>query len=133
MVLVDTSVIIDGLQKKNNSKTQLLNRLYETKTPFGISVYTYHEILQGAVNLSEFEELESYLQTQKIFFLPNTPQIYSQSSKLFFDLRRQGITIRNTIDVLIAFTAIYNQIPLLHNDRDFDYIAAKTPELQIFE
>jgi predicted nucleic acid-binding protein len=69
--------------------------------------------------------------TQKIFYIPNNPRIYSQSAKLFFDLRRQGVTVRNTVDVMIAFTAIYNQIPLLHNDRDFDFIAEKTPSLRI--
>jgi len=133
MILVDTSVIIDKLKKVENPKTILLDRLHEAKTPFGISVYTFHEVLQGAKNETEFNKLESYFSTQKIFYLPNTPKIYTGSARLFFDLRRQGVTVRSTIDVLIAFTAIINQIPLLHNDRDFDYIAEKIPELKILE
>ena len=132
MVLVDTSVLIDGLKKKRNEKVLLLEQLIEANAPLGISVFTYHEILQGACTISEFNELENYFSTQKIFFLPNSPKAYSQSAKLFFELRRQGITVRNTIDVLIAFTAIYNKIPLLHNDRDFDFIASKIPDLKIF-
>ena len=55
------------------------------------------------------------------------------SAELYFDLRRQGITVRNTIDILIAFTAIVNQLPLLHNDQDFDFMAEKIPELKILK
>lgn len=131
MILVDTSVIIDKLRKVENSKTLLLDKLHQTKTPFGISIYTYHEVLQGAKTEVEFNKLESYFSTQRILFVPNNVKVYSGSAKLFFDLRKRGVTIRNTIDVLIAFTAIINQIPLLHNDKDFDFMAEKIPELKI--
>lgn len=133
MVLIDTSIIIDKLRKKENPKTYLLDQLQKSKAPYGISIYTYHEVLQGAKTEKEFSILESYLSSQKIFYLPNQIKIYSKSAKIFFELRRQGITIRSMIDVLIAYTAIYNQIPLLHNDRDFDNIAKIIPELLILE
>ena len=131
MILVDTSVLIDKLRKTENPKTVLLDRLHETKTPYGISIFTFHEILQGAKSEPEFKKLYSYFSTQKIFSLPNTTAIYTESAKLCFNLRRQGLTIRNTIDVLIAFTAIHYNIPLLHNDKDFDFIADKIPKLKI--
>lgn len=50
---------------------------------------------------------------------------------MYFDLRRSGVTIRSTIDVLIALTAIQNNLHLLHNDRDFDIMAEKLPKLKI--
>jgi len=131
MILVDTSVLIDKLRKNENEKTALFDRLYKTKTPFGISIYTFHEILQGAKSEPEFNKLYSYFSTQKIFMLPNETEAYSGSARLCFSLRRQGLTIRNTIDVLIAYTAIYYDLPLLHNDRDYDLIAGKTPELKV--
>ena len=130
MVLVDTSVIIDKLRKIENQKTRLFDRLHETKAQFGISAFTFHEILQGAKTEIEYFKLKRYFSTQKIFYLPNDSEIYSKSAKLYVDLRRQGITVRSTIDVLIAFTAITNRIPLLHNDSDFDLIAEKMPELK---
>ena len=133
MILVDTSVLIDKFRKIENPKTLLLDQLHEAKSPFGISIFTFHEILQGAKSEDEFRKLNSYLSTQKIFSLPNTTEIYAKSARLYFDLRRQSITIRNTIDVLIAFTAIYHKIPLLHNDRDFDFIAEKISGLQIYK
>jgi len=51
---------------------------------------------------------------------------------MFFNLRRQGITVRSTIDILIALTAIKNNLLLLHNDRDFDVLASKLEVLKIF-
>ena len=131
MILVDTSVLIDKLRKTENQKTILLDRLHEVKTPFGISIFTFHEILQGAKSESEFRKLYSYFSTQKILSLPNTAAVYAESAGLCFGMRRQGVTIRNTIDILIAYTAIYYDIPLLHDDRDFDFIAEKEPKLKI--
>ena len=133
MILVDTSVLIDKLRKVENDKTILLDRLNNAKTPFGISLFTFHEILQGAKSETEFIKLYDYFSTQKIFSLPNNEEAYAESAKLCFNLRRQGLTLRNTIDALIAYTAIYYDLPLLHNDRDFDFIAEKTPELKVLK
>ena len=131
MILVDTSVLIDKLRKVENPKTLLLDRLHNTGTPYGISMFTFHEILQGAKSENEFEKLYNYFSTQKLFSLPGNAEVYAGSAKLYFDLRRKSLTIRNTIDVLIAFTAIYYDMQLLHNDKDFDFIAERVPELKI--
>jgi len=131
VILVDTSVLIDKLRKVENQKTILLDRLRETKTPYGISIFTFHEVLQGAKSEPEFKKLYDYFSTQKVFSLPNTAEVYAKSAGLCFDMRRQGLTVRNTIDVLIAYTAIHFNLPLLHNDRDFDFIAEKNPKLKI--
>ena len=133
MILVDTSVIIDKFKKKSNDKTLLFDKIHEIMYPFGISIFTFQEILQGAKTEQEFKRLESYFSTQRIFYLPDTTESYAKSARLYFDLRRQGVSVRNTVDVLIAYTAIANKIPLLHNDRDFDFIAEKIPELEIFK
>ena len=131
MTLVDTSILIDKLRKNKNPKTLLFDRLHATKAPFCISFLTYHEILQGAKSDNEFQKLSSYLSTQTMIALPETPDVYADSAKLYFKLRRLGVTVRNTIDVMIAYTAVYYKLPLLHNDRDFDLIADSTPELII--
>jgi len=131
MILVDTSVLIDKLRKIENTKTLILDKFYSNGTPFGISIYTFHEILQGAKLGNEFQKLYDYFSTQKIFSLPSTPDVFVHSAKIYFDLRREGTTIRNTVDVLIAYTAIYYNLQLLHNDADFDYIAEKVSELRV--
>lgn len=45
------------------------------------------------------------------------------AAKLYFKCRKKGITIRSTIDLLIAQTAIENDLYLLHDDNDFTLIA----------
>jgi len=47
-------------------------------------------------------------------------------------LRKQGVTIRSTIDILIGLTAIEHDLLLLHNDKDFDAMAVKIKDLKIF-
>jgi len=132
MILIDTSVLIDKLRKNENPKTLKLDELHKAGTPYGISIYTFHEILQGAKSEIEFKKLYEYFSTQKIFSLPNSPKVFGESAKIYFNLRRDGTTIRNTIDVLIAYTAIYHNLQLLHNDSDFDYIGNKVPQLKIY-
>jgi predicted nucleic acid-binding protein len=52
---------------------------------------------------------------------------------LNFTCRRSVITIRSTVDLLIAETAIENNVYLLHNDNDFNNLAGIVPELKIYE
>ncbi|MBS3948438.1 MAG: PIN domain-containing protein, partial [Dethiobacter sp.] len=99
--------------------------------PFGLSVYTYQEVLQGARDEAEFQTLKGCLSTQHIYYLEQEVATYEQAALMFFNLRRKGITTRSTLDMLIALTAIKNNLALLHNDRDFDTIAGHMPELRI--
>ena len=51
--------------------------------------------------------------------------IYLNSSNIYRTLRKEGITIRKPIDCMIAAVALHNNIPLLHNDKDFYPIETK--------
>ncbi|MCL1816579.1 MAG: PIN domain-containing protein [Clostridiales bacterium] len=133
MLLVDTSVIIDYLKGKINHKTELFAAVLKRKLPFGIAIYTFLEVLQGAKNENEYKKLKSYLSTQKIYFLPEKTAAYEEAAFLYYTLRRQGITPRSTVDILIALIAIKNDLLLLHNDRDFDELALKLDDLNILE
>ncbi|MCD8352002.1 MAG: PIN domain-containing protein [Planctomycetaceae bacterium] len=131
MVLVDSSVFINYLKGCYSEKTELFQELVDRDIPYGISVLTYQEILQGARNEREYAVLLEYLDTQTIYSPPSTTEYYEKAARLFFRLRRRGMTVRGQIDLLIAVTAIANDLLLLHEDRDFDAIASKTPELKI--
>jgi len=52
------------------------------------------------------------------------PATYVRAAHIFRSLRRKGVTIRKTVDCMIASVAIEHDLFLLHNDRDFDLIAA---------
>lgn len=133
MILVDTSVMVDYLRGRDSAKTALFAEILFRDIPFGISAYTYQELLLGARDEKEFEKLEDYLSSQKIYFLPADMDTHRKAAKIYFDLRRSGITVRGSIDVLIALTAIENKLALLHDDRDFDNMAAALDSLIILE
>ncbi len=131
MILVDTSVIIAFLKGEESSKTKIMNEILSRNIPFGISCYTYQEVLQGARNEEEFQTLKDYLSSQQIYYLNSEAETYEKAARLYYSLRRGGITPRSTLDILIALTAMENKLALLHNDHDFDVMAEKIPELRI--
>lgn len=133
MILVDTSVLIGFLKGHNDEKTKLFDKILSGEIPFGFSPYTYQEILQGAKNEKEYEHLRDYLSTQIFYFLPEKTATYEKAAKLYFDLRRKGVTPRSTIDILIALTAMEHKLMLLHNDRDFDLMAAHVDALNVLD
>ncbi|MDR2883595.1 MAG: PIN domain nuclease [Deferribacteraceae bacterium] len=132
MVLVDTSILIDYFKGKRHEKIDQFDMILSHKIPFGISAYTYQELLQGARNEREFSLLKEYLASQTIYMLPEAVETYEEAAKLYFEARRKGVTPRGTIDLLIAYTCLYYNLPLLHNDRDFDALAKIFPQLKIW-
>ncbi len=131
MILVDTSVLIGFLKGQVDNKTELFQEILSRDIPFGISSYTYQEVLQGARNEAEFETLKDYLSTQHIYYLEPEAATYEKAARLYFNLRRKGVTPRSTLDMLIALTAIEKNLALIHNDSDFDMMADYLPELRI--
>lgn len=130
MILVDTSVLIKYLKGDTDHKTVLLKEILSRDIPFGISAYTYQEVLQGARDEAEFHTLKEYLSAQKIYFLNQDAGTYEKAATMYFTLRRKGVTPRSTLDILIALTAVENNLALLHHDRDFDIIAGYIKELK---
>lgn len=133
MILVDTSVFIDYLKGKNNNSTQNLEYILESKIPYGINDFIYQEILQGAKDRKEFSLLKKYFETIPFYYLQNGKESYEKASMLHVVCKQKGITIRSTIDLLIAETAIENDLYLLHNDNDFQLMSKVVKNLKIYE
>ncbi len=133
MILVDTSVLIDYFKGNTNEQVELLDTLIENDVSFGICNFIYQEILQGAKTQQEFDMLKEYLQSLSFYELKFGTQSYENTALLNFRCRRSGITIRSTIDLLIAQIAIENNLYLLHNDKDFDFLANVVTELKIYK
>ncbi|MGI0501264.1 PIN domain-containing protein [Arthrospira sp. PCC 8006] len=55
-----------------------------------------------------------------------TPNTWVAAARIYYDLQRQGLTVRSSIDCCIAQLAIAHQLILIHNDRDFETIATAT-------
>lgn len=128
MYLVDTSVWIDYIKGRNAQHVSFLDNLLENPLAVGINHFIYMEILQGAVDEQNFERFRDYFSTQRFYIL--SANSYEQAAKLYFDCRRKGITIRSSLDCLIAQSAIEHKLILLHHDRDFIQISTIHQQLK---
>jgi predicted nucleic acid-binding protein len=133
MYLIDTSVWIDFLRKKQNPPVQHLNLILEQNLPFGITGVIYQEILQGAASQNDFEQLTTYFSTQHFFHPKDKILSHQSAAELFFNCRKKGITLRSTIDCLIAQIAIEHELVLLHNDKDYVQIKKIASTLKIYQ
>lgn len=127
MILVDSSVLIAYFRGDENDSVRRMEEILEDGLPFGISPLAFAEVLQGAADEEDFRLLVEYLGSQRFYDLKNGPASYRAAARMYFDLRRKGLAVSSTIDCLIAQTAIDHGLHLLHNDADYDRIAALFP------
>jgi predicted nucleic acid-binding protein len=126
MILVDTSVWVEVLRDKTGRMVQALRE--RIGADIGVfSRFTQLELLQGAEDEGEWSRLDKYLATQ--YYLDATDETWPQAARIYFDLRRGGITINSPIDCCIAQLAIEAGALLLHQDGDFEKIAGIRPLL----
>lgn len=130
---MDTSVLIDYLKDTKNAATNTLDEIIDNNLPYGICDYVYQELLQGTKTEKEFKKLKEYLETLPFYYLNYGKNSFEKAALLNFKCRRAGVTIRSTIDLLIAEIAIENNLYLLHNDADFDNMAKRVTELKIYQ
>lgn len=130
MYLVDTSVWIDFFKATTNPAVQCLKQVLHANVEVGVSTTILQEILQGTADEQQFLKYQSYFETQPIF-LPRDPvRSAIDAARLYFDCRRQGITVRSSNDCLIAQTALEHGLILLHSDEDFRHIGSVRKELK---
>jgi predicted nucleic acid-binding protein len=132
MVLVDTSVFIGYFRRTHGVPYNKMKLLVDSGQPFGICNHIYQELLQGALNKNEFETLKEYLGTLPFFDLKLGKLSYENAAQLFFDCRKKGITIRSSIDLIIAEIAIENDLYLLHDDKDYIGISQVNTALKFY-
>ena len=77
-------------------------------------------MLQGIRSDAEFRSTRNLF--KHLLFVPTQHTTFVEAAEIYRHLRQNGITIRKTVDCMIAAAAIENGISLLHNDRDFDFI-----------
>ena len=128
--LVDTSVWVDYINGIKSAHVGFLDRLLENPLAVGLTDIIYMEILQGAKNQNAFDRFRRYFSGQNFYRLQNAEESHAAAAQIYFDCRRQGITVRSTIDCLIAQCAIEHKLVLLHNDKDFKRMANVIKELE---
>ena len=117
-VLVDTSVWIDLFRGQESEPVLRLRQLLTDSVELLIGDLILTEILQGVRHESELHRVEAAFRAYRVEPLVGEA-LARRSADNYRLLRTQGITVRKTIDCLIATWCIENQVPLLHNDQDF--------------
>ena len=118
MVIVDTTVWIDYLRGSANPETNWLDvRL--GREPLGITDVILCEVLQSVRDDTTAVAVERQLLQLEVFELGGA-ELARAAAKNYRALRRQGRTVRKTIDCLIATFCLRGGHALLHRDRDFD-------------
>ena len=118
MILVDSSVWIDYFNGIQTSQTDWLDSSLGN-TPIIIGDLILTEVLQGFQSDKDFKIAKDLLWGIP-FMAMGGQQLALESAMNYRFLKKKGVTVRKTIDVIIGTFCIHNQFTLLHCDRDFD-------------
>ena len=118
MILVDSSVWIDYFRGKPTVQTDLLEGLLDSQE-LAIGDLIFTEVLQGCKFDKEFNEVRRLLGRLELIVLGGKDIVIEAASN-YRRLRSLGVTVRSTVDVILATRCILNGHQLLHSDRDFD-------------
>ena len=118
MILVDSSVWIDYFRGTRDEQTDILDALLSSE-PVAVGDLMLAEVLQGFNSERDFNQAKNVLLSLHQIDIGGT-EIAIQAARNFRTLRLHGVTVRKTIDVLIATRCSESNLLLLHSDRDFD-------------
>jgi predicted nucleic acid-binding protein len=117
MILVDTTVWVDFFSARETKQVSCLVQYIEQKEELCICGIILTEILQGIRSQKEYAQVENLFNS--LLYLEMDKDTFILAAEIYKSLRLRGITIRKTLDCMIASVAIKYKIPLLHNDRDY--------------
>ena len=118
MVIVDTTVWVDYFRGTRNPETEWLDQEAD-KRRLGLTDLILCEVLQGVRSDREFSEVRAEL-IQFELFENGGVELAIAAARNFRNIRERGLTVRKTIDCLIATFCLTHSHTLLHRDRDFD-------------
>ena len=121
MVVVDSSVWIEFLNGRSSRETALLDELLSGEFVLTGDLILV-EVLQGVRNEADYRATLSSM-SGLAFSEMLGREIALRTSQNYRKLRQRGITVRKTIDLMIATFCVHNDHELLHADRDFDAMA----------
>jgi predicted nucleic acid-binding protein len=117
MIVVDSSVWIDYFNGRPTLQTEILQRQFRTRLLIGDLIMA--EVLQGFAAEDEFRLAQEIL--ARLEFQPMAGrEIAIAAARNYRNLRMRGVTVRGTVDAIIATFCIERGHVLLHSDRDFD-------------
>jgi len=117
MTIVDSSVWIDYIADRRTPHVIWLKQELERET-VGLTDLILYELLQGVRGDASFAAMRDRM-SEFEQFATLTPGLEVVAARNYRSLRQRGITIRKSVDCLVATFCIENGHELLHNDRDF--------------
>lgn len=130
MILVDTTVWIDFLEARGTTFDRHLADLVENDAPIALVDIVYCEVLQGIREEEIYQRTRLSLLAHPIL-RPRGLTTFETAANLYRAARRRGLTIRRSVDCLIAATCLETDAEIYHNDRDFDALA-RVSDLKIY-
>ncbi len=118
MIVVDSSVWIDYFRDADTPQVETLDRLLGSEA-IAVGDLILAEVLQGIDSEREFRTVLQLMQRYIIIQISNE-MVAIEAARNYRRLRGMGITVRKTIDTLIATRCIIDGHELLYSDRDFD-------------
>ena len=126
MILVDTSVWIKFFNQARDPDAAHLRDLIDHGADLALTDLILTEILQGIQDEQRVERVRTFLFDFPIF-RARSIETFLHAAQLYRRCRQRGMTVRKTIDCVIAAVAIEDTLDLFHDDRDFDAIARCAP------
>jgi predicted nucleic acid-binding protein len=124
-VLVDSTVWIDFFDGRDTAQTEKLELCIRDRDDLCCCGFVVAEVLQGIREEKQFTTTRQ--QFENLIYLDDDRSTFELGATIYRELRRQGITIRNSIDCLIAATVIQQGVNFLENDRDYKFIDGHFP------
>jgi hypothetical protein len=118
MILVDSSVWIDYFRGEATPQSEMLDALLGNE-PLVVGDLILAEVLQGFQGERDFNQAKQLLMSFEIIEIVGR-DVAIQAARNFRTLRGHGVTVRKTIDTLIATRCINSGLILLHSDKDFE-------------
>ncbi len=124
-ILPDTSAWISFFRSAELPVSIKLRHLIEMEEDICLCGPVLTEILQGLREQPQFDKISRILAT--FDYLPTSPAAFRHAAEIYRKLRSKGLTVRSSMDCIIAATALAHDVHLIHQDRDYDGIAKHFP------
>jgi predicted nucleic acid-binding protein len=118
VIFVDSSVWIDYFRGTVTIQTELLDRVLKSEV-LAVGDLVLAQVLQGFSSEKDFNTAKRLMASFETIVVSDV-RIGLQAAKNYRTLRTRGVTVRKTIDSLIATRCIEDGYSLLHDDSDFD-------------
>ena len=124
-ILVDTTVWIDFFRGVQSPKVVTLEQAIQARDDLCCCGFVLTEVLQGIRDDKELATTKRLF--ERLLYLEDDRSTFELAASIYRELRRQGCTIRNSIDCLIAATVVQHGVAFLDNDRDYQFIDQHYP------